>query len=90
MTAAEGEAPGALEEAVSVARQAVDVARQAVEAAKLWQRRYGRLLRRARRALDKVRDIAAELESADGNDPHVQAALELLYDLVEELEVGGK
>ena len=81
MTAAEGVAPGALEEAVSVARQAVDVARQAVEAARLWLRRYRRLLRRAQRALDKLRDAIAEFEAADGGDPHVRAGLELLYDV---------
>jgi acyl-CoA reductase-like NAD-dependent aldehyde dehydrogenase len=75
------EVTGALEEYAGVAREAVDVARQAVEAAKLWQRRCRRLVRRAQRALDKLRDIAAELESADSDDPHVRAGLELLYEV---------
>jgi hypothetical protein len=88
MTAAE--VSGALEEYASVAKQAVDVARQAVDAARLWRRRYLTLKRRSRLVLDKVRDAVAQLEAADGNDPHVQAALELLYDLEHSLEVGGK
>jgi len=78
------------EELVSLCREAIEVGRQLGAAAKLWQGRYRRLLRRAQRALDKVRDAIAELESADSNDPHVQAALELLYEVVEEFEVGGK
>jgi hypothetical protein len=81
------EVSGVVEEYASVARQAVDVAKQAVEAAKLWRRKY-RALRR--RALERVRDAVAELESADGSDPHVRAALELLYDLERMLGVVGE
>jgi len=44
-------------------------------------RRYRRLLRRAQRALDKVRDAIAEFEAADGGDPHVRAGLEILYEV---------
>ena len=69
------------EELVSLCREAIEVGRQLGAAAKLWQGRYRRLLRRAQRALDKVRDIAAELESADSNDPHVRAALEIVYEV---------
>jgi hypothetical protein len=69
------------EELVSLCREAIEVGRQLGAAAKLWQGRYRRLLRRAQRALDKVRDIAAELESADSDDPHVRAALEIVYEV---------
>jgi hypothetical protein len=67
-----------LEEYRDIARQAVDVAREALAVAARWRRKY-RALRR--RALDKLRDAVAELEAADGSDPHVRAALELLYEV---------
>jgi hypothetical protein len=87
MGAAEGAAPapGALEDAVSVAKQAVGVARQALKAAMLWRRRCGRLARRAGRALERLEDAIAELEGAGGSDPRVRSAIELLRDAREEL-----
>jgi hypothetical protein len=60
---------------------AINALRDAVLLAKSWRNRYRRLARRVGRALDKVRDIAAELESADSNDPHVRAALEIVYEV---------
>jgi hypothetical protein len=65
----------------------VDAARRALEVAARWRRKYLALKRRSRPALDKVRDAVAQLEASDGGDPHVQAALEILYDLERMLEV---
>ena len=78
-----------VEECVGVAREAVDAACRALALAKLWQRKYRAL---KRRALARLRDVVAHLEAADGNDPHVQAAREILHDLEHSLEegVGGK
>jgi hypothetical protein len=69
------------EELAGIAWQAVNVARQLAEVAKLWQRRYRRLLRRAQRALERLKDAIGEFEAADSSDPHVRAGLELLYEV---------
>jgi hypothetical protein len=81
------EVSGVIEEYRSVAKQAVDTARRALEVASRWRRKYRAL---KRRSLSRLKDAIAALESADGNDPHVRVALELLYDLEHSLEVGGK
>jgi len=91
VSAAEGVAPGALEEYADVARQAVDVAREALAVAARWRRKYRAL---KRRALSRLRDAVAELEEAerfgDDNRVHVRNALEILYDVVKDLEVVGE
>jgi len=45
------------------------------------RRRYRSLKRRNQLALLKLKDIVAELEAVDYDNPHIETALELLYDL---------
>jgi hypothetical protein len=44
-------------------------------------RRYRSLKRRNRLALEKLKDVVAELEAVDYDNPHIETALELLYDI---------
>ena len=78
-----GVGPQLAAEAAALAKDAVLAARAALKVASRWRAKYRALKRRSRLVLDKVRDAVAQLEAADGNDPRVQAALELLYDIVE-------
>jgi hypothetical protein len=57
-------------------------------AGELWKR-YKRLKLRSQRALERLREAVAELEAVDSRDPHVQAGLELLYDVERLLEIEG-
>jgi selenocysteine lyase/cysteine desulfurase len=80
-----------VEEAAALAKEAVDAAQRALEVAARWRRKYSRLRRRAERALERLRDAVAELEEAErfGDDRvHVRNALEILYDVASDLEVG--
>ena len=80
------------EELVVLCKEAIEAGRRLGAAAKLWQRRYRRLLRRARRVLERVQIAISELEEAErfGDDDrvHVRNALSILYDVVNDLEVG--
>jgi len=66
---------------------AVSALRDAVEVAKAWRAKARELERRLRMAAERLRDAIAELEAAESGDPHVQAGLELLYDVERLLEV---
>jgi len=50
-------------------------------------RRYRSLKKRTRLALEKLRDAIAEFEADDCGSPHVEAGLEILYDVERLLEV---
>jgi hypothetical protein len=65
----------------STLEAAISGLRDAIEVAKLWRSRYRRLARRVGRALSRLKDAVSELEAAGGGDLHVQAALEILYDV---------
>jgi hypothetical protein len=79
-----GVGPQLAAEAAALAKDAVDAAQRALECAARWRRKYRAL---KRRALARLRDVVAHLEAADGNDPRVRNALEILYDVVNDLEV---
>ena len=51
------------------------------------RRRYKSLKRRSQLALSKVKDAIAEFEADDCGSPHVEAGLEILYDVERLLEV---
>jgi hypothetical protein len=54
---------------------------QLEERAEAFRKRYRSLKRRNQLALLKLKDIVAELEAVDCDNPHIETALELLYDL---------
>jgi prefoldin subunit 5 len=74
---------GNLEEVLRAALERLESLEQHLEA---LRRRYKSLKRRSQLALSKVKDAIAELEAADGS-PHVEAGLEILYDVERLLEV---
>jgi hypothetical protein len=82
------------EELVVLCKEAIEAGRRLGAAAKLWQGRYRRLLRRAKRARARLQTAIEELEEAerfgDVNRVRVRNALEILYDVVKDLEVSGE
>jgi len=67
---------GNLEEVLRAALERLESLEERVES---LRKRHRSLKRRSQLALSKVKDAIAELEAADGS-PHVEAALEFLYD----------
>jgi uncharacterized protein (UPF0335 family) len=68
-------------------RQALERVERLEELSEVMRRRYRSLKRRNQLALEKLKDVVAELEAVDYDNPHVETALELLYDIERLLEV---
>jgi uncharacterized protein (UPF0335 family) len=68
-------------------RQALERVERLEELSEVLRRRYRSLKRRNQLALLKLKDIVAELEAVDYDNPHIETALELLYDIERLLEV---
>ena len=73
-----------LEELLKATLEKLEQLEERVESLR-W--RYKSLKRRTQLALSKLKDIVAELEAVDYDNPHIETALELLYDLERLLEV---
>jgi prefoldin subunit 5 len=69
---------GNVEEALRAALERLQSLEERVES---LRRRYRSLKRRKQLALSKLKDALAELEAAGSGDPHVEAGLEILYDV---------
>jgi hypothetical protein len=75
---------GNVEEALKAALERLRSLEERVES---LRRRYKSLKRRNQLALEKLRDAIAEFEADDCGSPHVEAGLEILYDVERLLEV---
>jgi predicted nucleic acid-binding Zn-ribbon protein len=75
---------GNVEEALKAALERLQSLEERVES---LRRRYRSLKRRSRQALSKLRDAIAEFEADGCGSPHVEAGLEILYDVERLLEV---